>query len=62
MSTFTVNFICEDKEGHNIVRSEEIVREGVKGVQEAIKIVKKEWADWKVKILWAGIRQTDGGL
>ncbi len=59
MNTYTVNFICEDKEGHNVVRSEEIIWTGV---EEAIEIVKKEWASWKVKILWAGIRRTDGGL
>ena len=39
--------------------SEEIIWTGVK---EAIEIVKKEWANCKVKILWAGIRRTDGGL
>ena len=59
MNRYTVNFICEDKEGHKVVRSEEIIWTGVK---EAIEIVKKEWANCKVKILWAGIRQTDGGL
>jgi hypothetical protein len=59
MNRYTVNFICEDKEGHKVVRSEEIIWTGLK---EAIEIVKKEWGSSKVKILWAGIRRTDGGL
>ena len=39
MNRYTVNFICEDKEGHKVVRSEEIIWTGVK---EAIEIIKKE--------------------
>jgi hypothetical protein len=39
MNRYTVNFICKDNEGHNIVRSEELVREEV---DEAIELVRKE--------------------
>jgi hypothetical protein len=56
MNRYTVNFICKDKEGHNIVRSEELVREEV---DEAIELVKKEWPSWDIEILSAGIRPTD---
>lgn len=59
MNTYTVNFICKDHEGHNIVRSEEI---DWVGVDEAVEIVKSEWCDCDVEIIWAGIRHTDGGL
>jgi len=59
MNKYTVNFICDDKDGHSVVRSEEFIQAAV---EEAIDLVKKKWASWKVKILWAGIRQTDGGL
>jgi hypothetical protein len=56
MNRYTVNFICKDNKGHNIVRSEELVREEV---DEAIELVRKEWPSWDVDILWAGIRPTD---
>lgn len=57
MNRVTVNFICSDKNGRDVVRSEEVVWIGV---DEVVEIVKKKWANWDVKILWAGIRLTDG--
>jgi len=57
MNRYTVNFSCVYKDGRNLVRSEEIVWIGL---DEAVEMVKRKWGRWNVKILWAGIRLTDG--
>lgn len=57
MNRYTVNFICRDKNGHDVIRSEEFFWSRV---DEVIEMVKLEWAGWDVEILWAGIRLNDG--
>jgi len=57
MNRYTVNFICKDKDGRNVIRSEEFFWNGV---DEVIEMVKLKWGDWDVEIIWAGIRLTDG--
>ena len=64
MNRYTVNFICRDNEGHNVVRSEEFDWVGVRleGVDKVIEMVRRKWREWDIEILWAGVRHTDGGL
>jgi len=57
MNRFTINYICTDKYGHHVIRSEEYLKNTI---DEAIKIVKSKWANWQVKVIWAGILKTDG--
>ncbi len=58
MHRFTVNFICTDKGGANVVRSEEFLGDKV---DEVVEIVKRKWALLQpIRILWAGMRRTDG--
>ncbi len=57
MSKYTINYICTDKYGHSVVKSEEHLNNTI---NEAIEIVKSKWVNWQVKILWAGILKTDG--
>ncbi len=59
MNKYTVNFICKDQKGHDVVRSEEI---DWVGVDEAVEIVKTEWSGCDVEVIWAGIRHNDGGV
>lgn len=56
MNRYTVNFICKNNDGANVVRSEEFF---LNGVEEVIDMVKRKWVKWDVTILWAGIRLTD---
>ncbi len=59
MNRYTVNFICKDKQGHNVVRSEEMLKNGL---EEVIEIIKRKWASWEIEIIWAGIRLNDGSV
>jgi len=59
MNIYIVNFVCRDNDGHNFVRSEEIVGNRV---DEVVDRVKGKWGSWDVEIIWAGIRLTDGAI
>lgn len=60
MHRYTVNFICTDNGGVSVVRSEEFLGDKV---DEVVEIVKRKWAIWQpIRILWAGVRHTDGEI
>ncbi len=56
MNKYTVNFRCKNKNGQNVVRSEEFFWIGI---NEVIEIIKLEWIGWDIEIIWAGIRPTN---